>query len=376
MEENKNQEITNFIKFLIESTSIYKVNENNLVISRSDDDLIELTLDDNIKKNIQIFSIPYTNNDNNIILNPFNETLQKTTDKKWFYTSLALSISMKLQRMLISLVECYEIQDSLPIGQIKELSPYLSYIDNKTENEIKKITSDLISFANIYYNKKIRLAYFRTGIYENSFLQKHKTIRKKTKSLIDKFISNLFDIEETDIENKRILLKEKYSFKTNEITCPEFISFINVYYNILDKINTQAEYLALDDYVVDMSQFVYYIKNIDEYYRKTKWLSQTNTQEIKSESSGIIPSDNQIINNSIIPNTQPSVIEDNSSSIIPPGYDFNRLNYQNNGFNNFNQQMLPTQGIFPGTIPVNQNNYISNNNNFGMFPNQLNQCPF
>ena len=41
MEENKNQEITNFIKFLIESTSIYKVNENNLVISRSDDDLID-----------------------------------------------------------------------------------------------------------------------------------------------------------------------------------------------------------------------------------------------------------------------------------------------------------------------------------------------
>lgn len=274
--ESKIQELNNFLKFLIESTFIYEVRDNK--IYEKDGDILYI---DDSKKPIELFTIPLPTD--SIVLNPINEIINEGKEVKWFYASLAMSITMKLKGIIKYLIDLIPIQDKLEIDLIKELSKYLELLDNKSYKEITTITKDYLEFANIYYNKRIRKAYFRIGIFEKSFIGKFKNIRKKTWKFLDLLMCNIFDINHNmELDDKRLKLIEKYSHHTSEITCPKFTCFVNVYHQVLDRINIISDTLNIEEYIIDISEFGYHLNNLKEYYRLSKW-ANVSTPETSSE---------------------------------------------------------------------------------------------
>ena len=365
---NKLQELTAFLKFLIESTNIYKVNKDNTIIYKDNNEPV--IIDKNNELPIKLFTIPLPTEC--IVLNPINELLTESKDTKWFYLSLAMSVSMKIKGIIKYLIDLIPIQDKLEIEVIKELSKYLELLDKKSYKEIDTITTDYIEFCNIYYNKRLRKAYFRTGIFEESFRGKFKNIRKKTWKFLDLLFCNMFDITyEMELEEKRLQLIEKYHHHTNKINCPKFISFVNVYNMVLDRINIISDTLDIEEYILDLSQLSYYISNIDEYYKLSKWAHTSSGNTTSSESneskSTHIDDDSPSLFSSL--NTNQSIINTQpQSQLTLPGM------VPTTTPSIINTQQQP-QLILPGVIPTMNNQVVNNTgiistNNTGFLTNQ------
>jgi hypothetical protein len=157
------------IKFLINTTNLYACDKDGYIIRSTDNERIAINSNDKTTKQDLILPKRIIADDNVSILNPFNEVLGETENQKWFYITMAMSISFKLKNILNWTIEYMEIKEDLTDKVLKFVSKFTETIDKKTKKEIDIITKDMIEFSNIFYNRKLKTTLFRSGVFEDSF---------------------------------------------------------------------------------------------------------------------------------------------------------------------------------------------------------------
>lgn len=284
-----NKDIEKFIRFLVDSTLIYTVDEGGYVVSKTSKDRVKIKVDDESpKKDLVVFSGVIENPDDVIILNPLNENIGETEDQKFLYIALSFGVGARLLSIIKWTMDLQNTKDGLSPSLVKFLSKYNESIDNKTKDEIEKITKDMLEFCNIFYNKKQKKTIFRTCVFEENSQKKFSGVRKKTWNFLENLFSEIFQLESDD---KLSELKEKYSFKSIQITCPRLESFLMVYEKVISRINEYLELFENDDMLVDLDELGYHIRHLNEYYDKVKWIAQPSSVCVKTKTPSISKSD-------------------------------------------------------------------------------------
>jgi len=345
----------NCIKFLVESTNLYKCDNDGYIVRITDNKRISINSDDEkgFKKDL-ILPKRIIDNQNVSILNPFNEILGETENQKWFFIVLSMSVSFRLKSILNWTIQYIEMKEDLPSNILKFISKFSESVDKKTKKEIDMITKDMLEFSNIFYNRKLKTTIFRSGVFEDSFKKKYSSVRKKTWRFLREIFCDIFRFDgKVDDEFKNL-----FKYKSSKITCPRLDSFLNVYLKIVSHTNEICDIFDADEYIIDTDELSYHIRNIDNYYDKLKWLSQDPVPVETSETN--------------ITNNQPINQIQQQSSQLPQEENFIRSIIRQNTIPSFNQGYQN---------PFQQNRNIGNqfmNNQFGfgnsfMQPNLMTQ---
>lgn len=278
----KSQEVTNFVRFLIALSGIYLIDDEDYVINKVSGE--RLMLDSNGKKrNVLIFKETILDNEA-IVVNPLNETIGDSDDKKWLYSALSLGLSRRLKVMLNEIAVARTTNDAeLSIPELETISKFKTEdIDEKfRDEELSILTKDLLIFSNVYYRKKFKESRWRCSLFENDTRETLK-IRKKTWKSIDSIFTKIFDLDTMAIEE----VNKKFSYTTSVISCPKLVSTLNVYNLIYTKLNAYLEVLGGgdEDAVVDLDELAYHLDNIESYYKRVKWfVSETSSKPEEKE---------------------------------------------------------------------------------------------
>lgn len=317
MKKSTYEEVSDFIKFLINLSGIYNVDADGYIVSKHEEDKrIKLKIG-NEEKNIIIFKKTIEDNDA-IIVNPLNESIGlESEDKKWLYSILSLGLFYRIRVMLKFIVETALNEDEeLKVESAQFLSKMgvSGDIDEKMMNEIEILTKDGIRFINVFYRKKFKEGRFRCIVFEKE--REEFNIRKKTWKILDKIFCSMFGVDEKlSLDEKEVFIRENYSYKTNSITCPKLKALLMVYNKIYQAINEYLEIINYqdDDFVVDLDELGYHINHLDNYYERVKWFVQVSAPEEEEEFNPIKQE------NSFLPSTNTASSSDNFQPTTPDG---------------------------------------------------------
>lgn len=331
------------IEFIVNSTNLYSCDSDGYIIrsDKSGDERVVINSADKIKRTLLILPKKIITDDEATILNPFNEILGETEDQRWFYVATSMSISYKIACILNWIIQYSEMKEDVSTKSLKFISEFAESIDKKTKKEVEMISTDMLEFSNVFYNRKLKTSFFRMGIFEENFQSKFSSVRKKTWKLLNEISSKIFDFKGDNDE-----FKELFKYKSTKITCPKFESYFRVYINVVSCINDVCDIFDADEYIMDIDELGFHIKNIDAYYDKLKWLSQDNLCDK--------PEVHVVKNNQTL-----SFNSDESVEIEEESFISGLLKTQNKGMSNTNGYPNNGYGLLPNpNANVNQNQQI------------------
>lgn len=384
-------EVTDFIKFIIRMSGLFDVDEEGYVISKIPPvERIKININ-NENKDLIVFQKEIKDNEA-VIINPFNESIGiESKDKYWIYSILSLGLSAKIISLINAIIDTKLSSDDEGISiRVAKFISEFSGIDKKFKDEFNMISKDTMKFMNVFYRKKFKEGRFRCLIFEPDGREEFN-LRKKSWKILDKMFSMFFNIDIENSEDPEQDVIDKYSYKTNSITCPKLTAMLMTYNKIYIEINKYFEYMNNDedDSIVDLDEFAHYINKIDACYHRVKWAVQPIVNDEDGEmkkpfspvpQNNIIESSNFINTNNndnfspMTPDGVPIVIK-KAPGIVPEMSRFsppfsNNMGMMNTGYNNgmmntggYNQNMMMNRGysggiMNPGFINSNNNSII------------------
>ena len=258
-------DVTKCMHFLFTLIDGYTIDKDGYVIDAITNEHAKLR-----KKSIMVIGDKISD-PNAVVLNPFNESLKQDVTVRWMYANILTSFILRTTKIYTV------IDDIISDGDVADISPNLRKrfsgmikdFDKKTYKHFTAMASDLLVFMNIVYTKKTRTSTFRCALFEagNPLLTK---VRKKSIKVLTDIMATVLDVKS---EEEAIA---KYHAKSRSLITPHLESFLTVLLNLYDNVNQTLEDIGADsEYSVDLTEFAYHVKNLEEYYKKTKWFNGT-----------------------------------------------------------------------------------------------------
>ena len=325
-------EITQFLKAVVELDGSYFVDSHNIIMhtAETDDNMTPVLVETSKRRlPLKLFSSHMRQSNEEIILNPFSETLGRSVEKEWLLSYLQIIPGKMLKSLLIEIakqivnpesatddsVTNFKKQDLLSLGH--------DLVDDKTVGELEQIRSPL--YASILYIRKNRMAQLKVL----DFDRKDFKFRKNTWKFIDLYIQELLPI---DFEHKDDEIAKYFTHKSDVIGAHAFDSTLHVVFNVLksmqDAIGSilQLE-LNLNDIQVGLDRMAAYQKLCGWYASNLSKLPSPSTEEVSApwskETSSGIPIPTQIAQQPCAPvveqrNLSPNGIPLPSASVTAP----------------------------------------------------------
>jgi hypothetical protein len=291
----KAADVSEFVRFLVQFSGIYNVDDDGYVVDKINDDKPVLAKVGNQYKRLQIIKETITDNDA-VVINPLNENITETVDSKWLYTTLNVGLSRRvvtLARFLKMVIETEaakhgsknDEENDQGIDFSSEVIAFASKhkeFDDKVLDAFELISKKRINFINVWYNRKQKNAHFRCNIYDPDVLSEYPQIGKKVWKVITSFMGDILGVSKTDITLAARQIDELYTTSTDLITVPKLHSILGVFMKIYTRLNKFLSMCEVDDedFVVDLTTLGHHIENLEEYYQKTKWFSTTSVSNI------------------------------------------------------------------------------------------------
>lgn len=277
------KDVGEFVKALIQLGGINSVDEDGYVISKDDEQTRVVIPAGKENKHLMVIK-EIIKDDKAFVLNPMNETFADREDTRWLYGSLSVGLARRIIVLVNFIKNMKDLSDEdteIEPAVIKLVSKYGTDMDDKFMKEFDIISKNYVDFINIFYNRKLKIAKLRCCVFEENTKSKYTSIRKKTWLILETLISDMLGLTSDEKEKE---LDEKFSFKSDLITCPKLHSMLNVYYRIYENINDKMLLIEDidEDFVVDLTSLGSYIENIGLFYDKVKWFVQAGST-IKDE---------------------------------------------------------------------------------------------
>jgi len=352
-------QITLFLKWLIELSAHYYVDDQNYIRNSEDGECVFIPGDSksNVRRPIILYSANITDPDA-LILNPFVEGNIGSEVKRWFYSYLG-QVFCNHVRMIQKFIirKAIEAKDKTKKSENLELSalisPWITHCDEKSIQEFDKITRPISDYLNVIYITNKRECRLNCGLLDDKIKTIHgKDIRKKFwEPILDmlKLILNTQDFSD-------------YFVISSNLACPQLDSTLRLLYHGYAVINKYLPYLHADEMIhdsIDSIDIDYFKQNIDlleDYRLRAKHLIVANVaKSATTPQSAVLPSIFNPMQQSVLPQAgaAPSVLPMQPNQILP------NMPY-NQGYGNMGFQQRP---MTPLQMAVNQQ---SGGMNFGM----------
>ena len=218
------------------------------------------------------------------ILNPLLETMVESLDRRLFYSLLSEILSQWIFKILYFIVTESAKQkdnksDLSDPALVPILTPFINKVDATMEKELDLIKGGgYKNFCILYYNRSKKSATLLTGLedeteeYMKSF-GKDK-IRKKSWNLFLKIVKFILKVP----NDKKI--KELYVYKTENVECPNFTTFANVWIQAWECIDPYLDYFKnhhSDKETIEALKE--HISNVSVYHKYVTWLGQVSDED-------------------------------------------------------------------------------------------------
>lgn len=323
MNETINQDcVFEFIKLLVETGGIYKVNDDKMVVLASSG--APHTIVSN-KKTLPLMvfhnRIPIGDH---VVLNPLKDSIGVCPERVWFFNFIKNLPGGLLQRIIFQVVRDLvesdtSKKDTVNYTQLSMLAPFATKVDKKMLDEIGLLGPDI--FLEIFYSKKTKTAQLQSRLWDDEATEEYgNKIRKKTWTVLRDMTAEFMRTAE---------ISEAYQYKATIIGSQEADAVLHVFLQILQVLQEPAQaILGMDLHAAELTQ---HMEHLEKYYKLCSWFTSTTSKSAPETTIAKAPWENlvptpkvpsgAIINGPIeaqpIVNTDRAVVPQPAASSIP-----------------------------------------------------------
>ena len=286
MKEAKPVTVEMFVRDLVHLGGIYSVDCDGYVIGKGGDENQICTVKVGTVDKPLLVLQDVIKDDNAVVINPLNENMAESPDSKWLYKSLSIGLSQRFIVIARFLKTAIEIEngkddnsDNIHLSsKVVEFAARHKDFDAKTLEALETISEKKIHFMNIFYDRKLKEAHFRCSVYNPDTALEFPNITKKAWKSIIALISDILGIS-TDVEEATEQLNNDFTIGSDLITVPKLESVLRLYLKIFQRLNRFAVMCMRDDddFVVDVTTLGHHIENLETYYKKAKYFTNSTT---------------------------------------------------------------------------------------------------
>lgn len=283
MGEITHTDVTTALKFFVEHTGVFSVDDEGYVHPKGSDKVIQINAGSETK-DLMVYQ-EVIRDPNVAVLNPFAEGLGMTEDQDWLYKSMSVAFVHKVTTACKFIVQTVLNQNDkknkidLPTDLTKFISPFMAMCDAKTIKEIDQITANPVNFMSVFYQPKQKKAAFRCAIFEGPSFREEFNLRQKTWKFMEKAMGTLFGL---DLRKSHKDILGNFTFKTKVLGYPRLDAKFNLYLKLYEVTNGVFELMeeAPDElfahgyFSVDITEFSQHLSNLNEFFQLTKHFVQ------------------------------------------------------------------------------------------------------
>lgn len=353
MENVTQEEISDFIKTVVEIGGIYKVDDQWFICTAKDNQRIEVNIGSQKKPDMQpvkIFHSGMHQQENAVILNPFAEPLGNVqAQMQWFWSSRATVVSCITYSTMIELFKlAQQGVEEVSVGLSTVLSHFTDTVDEKMLDNLKEIQGD--DLMTLVYDTRKKTAYLRTRIYDDEFRSTHKKLRKKDWRAMEAFLEyiNLNDLS-------------PFQFKSASVGYMEAEARLNVLAMWAEAINPITKLVLDRDLQPD--DITCGLEKIKEYRRMSKWFQSHKSRKAQEATSQNAQQASQ-------PPWRSGSLPSQGSGVPASGAPVARSSLPAGNFPGQQQQTVAPQQAQPVQQPPPQQQYYAQQPQQGMMPMQ------
>ena len=266
MEKISQEQISDFVKLLVEYGGLYTVNKDHVIVG-IDNNPVALKTKNNTKI-LKIFHDNMSIDPKFAVLNPLIESLSSSHERLWLWTVHETCLQFIVKKMFKEVVSNLQTSDEEVSEKnlaISNLSLGLrELVDDKTLDKIESISNKC--YLNIYYDRPSRTAQLQSKLFTEPDTVKGavKGLRNKDISALVKFMQSLFQTEQlseykavgTHVGMYEAQARIMLLIKITEIIAPAVKAIINVDLHA-DELIARGELL-------------------DKYHKLVRWFVTTN----------------------------------------------------------------------------------------------------
>lgn len=265
MEAFTSQDITDFIKMMVEAGGGYIVDDQNVIHKEKTGEVWCIANSENPPRNVKLVIYNHNQKDADVIMvNPFVEGLQTSKELQWFYITRNLVISVYLKMLYTRIIEeCLKVKanQELDSNIIQLISPYVDMVDDKMYAELETVTAKIHTFCDIYWNVNKRYAELKVSVLSENFRKSFgKKIRQKTWAFLMEVAKNVFGTEDPT---------SVYQMKSDNHGCAKFEAFSQIFLMVF-KAYRPYFILTPDFKAFDFDVMEKHISMIPLYYHRAK----------------------------------------------------------------------------------------------------------
>ena len=294
---------TDFIKRLVELGGLYKVNTDNLIVGKRDNQPIQIHTSKTKSQPCMILHDKMQMGEHTV-LNPFVETLTKSPERDWFFQSKSILLGTVVKRLMVAVIETAISGKETEYEKIPLISPFLKQIDEKMLEEVNTLPAADMLF--IEFNKKARTATLLTCMYDSDYVAKFGKIRKKTWEVVRGLLEAFLECD---------ALSETYTHKSTIIGLQEADAVLHVLIKA---------YMSLDQYIKlmlnedpDVAALVQHLENLEKYYKICAWCVTSSSAQDEEVVTPPWPTAPNLIPTQPLPQAMPVMPVDNMPMLVP-----------------------------------------------------------
>lgn len=268
------EQITLFLKWLIELTPATYVDGDGYVRRKEDGECICLsTGDTKVLRPLIIYSTNISDPDA-LILNPFAEGLAKSTARTWFYNQLTMVFSnyvRMVQKFILYKAIDANDKNSKDIEDMELasiISPWVQVTDEKLLTEFESIVKSLRDYIAIHYLAKQRETRMSVCFTSDTFKKGHPKLRQKSWKILQELLYTILDIKDT----------AEFNTSSKNMSCPELDATLKILYKGYAAINKYLKFIAQENITdiqfdcIDLEYFATNIELLEDYRLRAKHL--------------------------------------------------------------------------------------------------------
>lgn len=278
-------DITNFLKQIIEIGGVYKVDDKAMVLFQESGEPAMLQNAQGTPTPLSVFYADQVT-PGTIIINPFAEGVAASREIEWFYLGRSQTISQVLVRIMhrmlvLTLPENADTEEikALSATQVALLSPLADKSDKKMLEELAIIGKDSLPFFNLHYVARKATVYARAGIFEEATRKEFPKIRKKTWPILMELAKAILGTDD---------LKSEYVAVSTQAGCGRLYAYCQVFAKLIKQLMPYWDFAMLP--VPDLEQLIRHVSMIPLYYTRAKnVITPILTEQKSAASTGTTP---------------------------------------------------------------------------------------
>lgn len=285
--EVSQKDVQQFISSVLCTGDILEVVQNGQIKWRGSDDPITVPVDDGTTGILYTYTTTPDHPDA-VIINPFAEGITASADRNWFYKVMGVIIAKHLTACCDFILKIAISEEPCPYpNMVPYVTAIAGRVDEKTLKEFEYIKANgSDGFCSLVYNSTAKETKLFLGFEDPSgdyqaAIPANKC-RKKTWQVFQDLMRAIFQTKCPVIE--------QYKVSTASLVCPQFRTFIQLWFDVWRAISPIVEAIA-DNSESDLganttdilNDIEPHLERIDVYHKMCQWGTSVNTPKSVKE---------------------------------------------------------------------------------------------